>query len=91
MYDALFRMDQAINNRFNVMQETLNGVSDRITTHEQTHNREESVAVVNKVVTEVATTTARKATIGAGLASIVVVIAASIKQLVNNNQGAAWW
>lgn len=78
LYDALFQLDKGISERFTSIQDSINGLHERMTVHEREHNSELASVTVDKQIK----LDAKKAGIGAAIASSLVVLLAAIKELI---------
>ncbi len=78
LYDSLFQLDKGISERFTTLQDSINGLHERMTTHEAAHTVSEQVVSQERQIK----LDARKGAIGAGVASFLLVVAGAIKTLV---------
>lgn len=94
IYESLFQLERSITLRLLQLQEGVNGVNDRLNKHEERHTINER-AMLHALEVEQSQKelklTPKNAGIGAVLASLVVIIAAAIKELIGNSGQAAWW
>jgi len=78
LYDALFQLDKGISERFTTLQDSINGLHERQTTHDARHTQEQASVVVARQIK----LDAKKAGVAGLLASAAVVVVAAIKELI---------
>ena len=79
----LYELDLRLGERFTAIHNSINGLGDRMTTHEAAHNQENREVTVEREVK----LDAKKAGIAGLIASIGVLVAAAIKSLLIGKWG----